>query len=125
MNSFKIERVQRRASRTVMYMNSSMCTDDIISKLGWGLLSERRKQHILDQVSDCLGGKASAYFQNYFNQRRSDIHSYSTRSCNNLNLKKQTNRETPKRSFYVKEAVIYNSNCTIYSSTFLVFNITN
>ena len=39
-----------------------------------------------------LAGKAPAYFQNYFNQRRSDIHSYSTRSCDNLNVEK-TNLE--------------------------------
>ena len=86
-----------------------MWTDDIISKLGWGLLSERRKQHILDQDSDCLAGKAPTYFPNYFNQRRSDIHSYSTRSCDNLNVEK-ANQEITKKSFFVKGAVIYNSN---------------
>ena len=110
-NSIKIERLQRRAGR-IVYVNSSMCTDEIISNLGWELLSERRKQHIFNQVSDCLAGKAPTYFQNYFNQRRSDIHCYSTRICGNLNVEK-TKLEITKNSFFVKGALIYNSNDTI------------
>ena len=89
-----------------------MCTDDDISKLDWGLLSERRKQHILDQVSDCLLGKAPAYFQNYFNQQHSEIHSYSTGRYSNLNVEK-TNLVTTKNVFFVKGAVTNNSIYTI------------
>ena len=97
-------------------MNSSMYTDDIISKPGWGLLPERRKQHILCQVSDCLTGKASTYFQNYFNWRHSDIHTYSTRSCNNLNVEKINKSGDHEKIVFFKAAVIYNSIYTIYSS---------
>ena len=63
----------------IVYKKSSMCTDGIISKLGWQFLSGRRKHHLQDQDLDpCPGGKASAYFHNYLKVRYSGIHSYST-----------------------------------------------
>ena len=71
MNSFKLERMQRRAEQNCVYeLQYVYCWHYF--KTWLGPLVRERKLHILDQVSDCLAGKAPAYFQNYFKQGRSD-----------------------------------------------------
>ena len=84
-----------------------MKSDTVIDRLGWKPLSERREEHTKELVNKCLKGHVPDLFKNYFNTRRSDIHSYYTRGSTNLFIDK-IRLEVAKRAFYYKGAIIFN-----------------
>ena len=80
--------LQRRASKIVYRNSGSLSTNDIIDKLGWKSLHQRREKHVLKVVQKCLDNEVPNYMSNYFKIRRNDIHDRGTRHCGDLVLDK-------------------------------------
>ena len=72
-----------RTFRSELKISQEMTSDTIIDRLGWKPLSQRRAELIKDLVNKCPKGHVQDLFQ-YFNTRRSDIHSCYTRGNTNL-----------------------------------------
>ena len=74
-----VERLQRRAAR-IVYSSSGaeLSTDEIIIKLGWKPLNERREAHVLSLVKLCIRNDAPSYLRNYFKLRNFHFHSDNT-----------------------------------------------
>ena len=74
-----VERLQRRAAR-IVYSSSGaeLSTDEIIIKLGWEPLNERREAHVLSLVKICIRNDAPSYLRNYFKLRNFHFHSDNT-----------------------------------------------
>ena len=104
-----VERLQRSAAR-IVYSSSGaeLSTDEIIIKLGWEPLNERREAHVLSLVKICIGNDAPSYLRNYFKLRNFHIHSYNTRNSENLILAK-VNFKCTQQSFFYKGARIFNN----------------
>ena len=75
--------------------------------LNWVELSTRRKIHKCVLVFKCLNNLVPEYLSGYFT-RNSSIHSYNTRSKNNLHLPKP-NLSLGRRSFIYSGSLLYNN----------------
>ena len=107
-NQDELELLQRRASR-IVYRNSGLLfTDDIIDKLGWETLHQRRENHVLKAVQKCIDNEVPIYMSDYFKIKQKDIHDCNTRHCGDLVLDK-VKLECTKRAFFYKGAKIYNN----------------
>ena len=106
-NQQKIERLQRRASRVVPKNSRELTSDDIIEKLGWKPLPDRREEHFKELVNNCFRGPdCSCLFKpGYFNTKRYDIHSHNTRFSQSLFVDK-IKLQISKRAFYYKGGIL-------------------
>ena len=86
-NQDELERLQRRASRIVYRNSGLLSTNDIIDKLGWETLNQRRENHVLKAVQKCIDNEVPNYMSDYF----------------------KVKLECTKRAFFYKGAKIYNS----------------
>ena len=76
-----VKRLQRSAARIVYSsFGAELSTDEIIIKLGWEPLNERREAHVLSLVKICIRNDAPSYLRNYFKLRNFHIPSYNTRN---------------------------------------------
>ena len=58
-----VEKSPRHAARIITKERS----DNVMVKLKWPLLEERRCNHIRELVKKCVAGYCPQYFKNYFN----------------------------------------------------------
>ena len=65
-NQDELERLQRRASRIVYRNSGLLSTNDIIDKLGWESLLQRRENHVLKAVQKCIDNEVPNYMSDYF-----------------------------------------------------------
>ena len=104
-----VKRLQRSAARIVYSsFGAELSTDEIIIKLGWESLNERREAHVLSLVKICIRNDAPSYLRNYFKLRNFHIPSYNTRNSENLILVK-VNFKCTQQSFFYKGARNFNN----------------
>jgi hypothetical protein len=103
LNMDKLDKLQRRAARTVTRITRS---DEALSCLRWENLELRRDRHVFNLVHKCIAGKSPQFLNNYFTFNR-DIVSRMTRQSNKLHLPK-VRTECAKNSFYYYGCKVYN-----------------
>ena len=106
LNKGKLEKLQRRAARTVTGFTSS---DEALEYLKWDSLELRRDLHVFKLVKKCLLGKSPQFFKNYFVFNR-DILQRTTRQSNKLHLPK-IRTECARKSFYFYGCKVFNEHC--------------
>ena len=74
-NEEGLESLQRRGGRIVLD-TAHLCTEQMVTSLGWDTLTRRRENHIVKLVEKSRKGAAPSYFSNYFQLKRHDIHDY-------------------------------------------------
>ena len=83
-----MQRLQNRAARIVTktsYYDLSVRSTDLIKKLGWQTIEQRRDFLTSSLMFKCVKGLAPNYLCDKFNPVAS-IHSYNTRHASNNNL---------------------------------------
>ena len=105
VNTDKLEKLQRRAARIVMRMDSS---DEALEYLGYRTLERRREGHVLKLVKKCLNKRCPQFLMDYFKYNR-DVICRTTRQSDHLRLP-SIRLECTKRAFYHHGCLVFNRN---------------
>ena len=111
--STSLERLQRRAAKTVFKM---VVRDKALEHLKWPSLVTRRESHVNKLVKRCIKGQCPRFFKNYFtliNRSVSSVHGQTTRQMNKLHL--------PRVRTDIAKDLFYCNGCNI-SSVYLFFS---
>ena len=106
----EVQRLKNRAARVITGDSNEIRSEDILSKLGWKNLEERRISQTEAYVTKALQGKCPENTNAMF--RPSNRENYRLRDNNLVLMLSKPNTNAMKRSFSYAAAKIWNSQDT-------------
>ena len=104
----KLQKRHNRAARVITGDTYEIRSFDILKKLNWKTLEERRKEHKLAYVSKALTGQCPEKISSMFKISRSDR--YNLRSNNKMLMLSKPKTNSMKRTFGYTAAIVWNHN---------------
>ena len=115
----KLQKLHNRTARVITGDTYKIGSFDILKKLNWKTLAERRKEHKLAYVSKALTNQCPEKISSMFKISKSDR--YNLRSNNKMLMLSKPKTNSRKRGFIYATAKVWNhnknSNYFLYSNT--------
>ena len=103
-----LQKLQNRAARIITSSSYEIRSDDILTKLNWKKLNERRQSQFASMMYKCVHNKVPVYLSDIFSTT-SSVHNHNLRNSNRALFVPRPNNESGKRSFSFRGAVLWNS----------------